>query len=203
MNIEKGLLKLNELLPLLERQSKLTPKSLIAHRTILNTFSKTGLAAKNIKQSILLELNENDLIVLDKEGCLVGAYPFSLRETKHHVVNDDLKIYAMCAFDAVAIAPVFNIKTTILSQCHVSNSKIEISQNGSKLETTFPNDDIHIGIRWQSAGSCAADNLCMEMVFLKNKEIAIEWGQDDSFSIFTLDDAIEFSIKYFKPLMEQ
>lgn len=203
MNITTALEKLNTLLPLEDRQKNLSPEYRQVHQSILKAFSLDGKAPDTIEQSILSSLAENDLVVLDKVGKVVGAYPFSLRKTAHHVFNEHIDLYAMCAFDAVAIAPVFNIKTNIISSCHVTKEKIEISQNVNQVMNVKPSTNIYIGIRWQSAGTCAAEKLCMEMVFLKDKDIASQWkGNDENYSVFTLDNAIDFSVKYFKPLLE-
>ncbi len=202
MNISNALDKLNVLLPLKERQQRLQLKHRELHRDILNAFSTEGKAPDYIEQSDLNILSDNDLIVLGSNSEIVGAYPFSIRETVHHVFNDSINLYAMCAFDAIAIAPVFNIKTNILSRCHQTNEIIKVTQNGREVINVQPSENIYIGIRWQSAGSCAADNLCMEMVFLKNEETALQWHHnDENFSVFALNDAIEFSVKYFKPLL--
>lgn len=202
MNIENALDKLNVLLPLKERQQRLQLKHRESHRNILNAFSKEGKAPDYIEQSDLNILSDNDLIVLGDNSEVVGAYPFSLRETAHHVFNDSINLYTMCAFDAVAIAPVFNIKINIISHCHLTKEIIEVTQNDREVINVQPSKNIYIGIRWQSAGSCAADNLCMEMVFLKDEETALQWqNNDENFSIFMLNDAIEFAVKYFKPLL--
>jgi hypothetical protein len=202
MNINNALIKLNQLLPLNERQRELHAETQHVHRKILHSFANTGQAPENIKQEILNELADNDLVVLDGiTGQISGAYPFSLRKTAHHVFNENINLYAMCAFDAIAIAPLFNLKINTVSSCHISEEKINILQHADKVITTST-EDIYIGIHWQSAGSCAAENLCMEMVFLKNKKIAQQWQADESFCIFPLDDAISFAVSYFKPLLQ-
>lgn len=204
MNIELALDKLNTLLPLKERQRLLPPELQSLHRNILLNFVKSG-QALNVENKEYLEiLNKNDLIVLDeKTGDIIGAYPFSLMKTAHHVFIGDAELFAMCAFDAVSIAPVFGVSTKIISHCHITKDKIEIQQDMDTIRSVKPSEDIHIGIKWQQTGACAADSLCMEMVFLKDKNVAKEWmSQDNNISIFTLDDAINFSIKYFRPLIE-
>lgn len=205
MDIETGLEKLNSLLPLVERQQRLKPEHREIHRKILNSFAYSGKAPEKIEESILKILAENDLVVLDdKHEEVIGAYPFSLRETAHRVFNENIDIYAMCAFDAVAIAPVFNVKTNIISYCHVTNEKIEIVQNSNEVIEVKLTDNIYIGIRWQSPGSCAADNLCMEMIFLKDESTAKKWQDgNETYSIFSLSDAIIFASKYFKPLITE
>ncbi len=205
MDIETGLLKLNEILPLVKRQNSLNSDYRIIHQDILNSLAYKGRIEKSIDPVILSTLQENDLVVLDDtKKKIVGAYPFSLRQTQHRVFNEQLDIYAMCAFDAVSIAPLFNLNVTIESSCHLSNEKIIIHQQSDNLVKTSPSEDIFIGIRWQDAGTCAADNICMEMVFLKNQNTALHWkASDQSISLFSLPAAIEFSYEYFKPLLDK
>lgn len=205
MKIDIALSKLNSLLPLKERQSSISSGLKSLHQEILFSFANSGCVPKFDDKKIQLEeLDENDLIVLDKDtNEIVGAYPFSLKKTAHHVFLENTDLYAMCAFDAISIAPVFNVSTIVKSHCHITNEKIEIHQEGNNVINVKPSKDIYIGIKWQSTGSCAATSLCMEMVFLKNKEIATSWMRsNENISIFSLDDAIKFSINYFKPLIE-
>ncbi len=201
MNINDALNKLNALLPLFERQKLLTNEEIGWHKKILHELSSIGKVPDNVPVSILKRLQENDLVVL-KNNVVAGAYPFSLRETAHHIFNENIDLYAMCAFDAIAIAPLFSINLNIQSHCYLTNEPIEIYQESEKLVRIKPSDNIHIGIRWQSTGSCSADSLCMEMIFLKDQETAHAWqGSNNDISVFSLDDAIDFSVRFFKPLL--
>lgn len=205
MKIDIALNKLNSLLPLKERQSSISPELKSLHQEILFSFANSGCAPKFYdKETQLKELDENDLIVLDKDSNkIVGAYPFSLKKTPHHVFLGNSDLYAMCAFDAISIAPVFNISTKVKSHCHITNEKIELHQIGDEVQSVEPAEDIYIGIKWQQTGSHAAESLCMEMLFLKDKDVATSWMESDkNISVFSLEEAIEFSINYFKPLIE-
>jgi len=203
MNISYALDKLNTVLPLVERQRKLSFEEQKCHRNILSEFSKSGRVPDTVPLTILKKLYKNDLIVLDNSNKIIGAYPFSLRKTDHHIFNENIDLYAMCAFDAVAIAPLFLIKLNIVSQCYVTKETIEIGQDSEQVISVKPSREIYVGIRWQSAGSCSADSLCLEMIFLKDKNIANVWkGDDKDRSIFSLTDAIDFSVSYFKPLLQ-
>ena len=212
MNIDTALDKLNTLLPLKARQDCLETELQTLHRNILLNFAYSG-QALNVENKEQLEiLSKNDLIVWDDQSNkIIGAYPFSLKETAHHVslniadgtTDGIVELYAMCAFDAVSIAPVFGISTKIISHCHSTKEKIEINQDANTIKSIKPSEDIYIGIKWQQTGSCAAESLCMEMVFLKDKKVAKEWeSSDENINVFPLDEAIEFSINYFKPLID-
>ena len=205
MKIDVALNKLNELLPLKERQNAISDELKLLHQNILFSFAKTGIALTTAnKKAQLNELAKNDLVVLDKENNKIsGAYPFSLKETAHHVFLENTDLYAMCAFDAISIAPVFDVSTKIISHCHITNDKIELHQNGNKVLSVSPSKDIHIGIKWQSTGSCAAESLCMEMVFLRDKDVANNWQESDkNINVFPLNDALIFAVNYFSPLIE-
>ena len=204
MDIEAGLNKLNTLLPLKARQDLLSPELKTLHQEILRNFAVKGQALDGVDQQQLDALNKDDLVVLDeKTKALTGAYPFSIEKKTHHVSLEKAALYAMCAFDAISIAPVFDVATKITSNCHVTKEKIEIEQKGNEVISVIPSKDIYIGIKWQSTGSCAAESLCMEMVFLKDKVTAEQWkGDNEHIDIYPLDAAIEFGIKYFKPLLD-
>jgi len=204
MKIDVALNKLNSLLPLKERQSSISPELKSLHQKILFSFANSGCAPKfDDKEMQLKELDKNDLIVLDKDtNKIIGAYPLSLKKTAHHVFLENTDLYAMCAFDAISIAPVFNVSTIVKSHCHITNEKIELRQNGHEVQSAEPSEDIYIGIKWQQTGSCAATSLCMEMVFLKDKDVATSWMEsDENINIFPLNEALEFSVSYFKPLI--
>lgn len=205
MNIDADLQRLNTLLPLLERKKKLTKKCRETHSNILNAFAQTTLVENDYDPELLDMLAAQDLIVFDKDNKIIsGAYPFSQKETPHQIYINNEKIYAMCAFDAVAISPVFNIKTKIISNCYLTQEKVVIKQSGNQLEKVTPTADVHIGIRWQTPGSCAAQSLCMEMVFLLDNKVANQWRDNNADKdIYCLDEAIAFATSYFKPLVSE
>lgn len=204
MNIKEALITLNTFLPLSERQQSLSPAERKIHQSILQDFVKTGAVEPGYDRKILEVLSQNDLIVLDKETAEVtGAYPFSSKSTSHHVFMNDFIVYAMCALDAIAIAPVFNQTTYIKSLCHLTNDAIEIKQTGKEINNPHECKDVHVGIRWVDVDNCAAESLCREMVFLKNASTAEDWlkrGHDKS--VFNLDDALEIATQFFSPLVE-
>jgi mercuric reductase len=62
---------------------------------------RTGLSETAIRP-LLEELHRRDLVVLDGER-IIGAYPFSDRDTGHRVTVDGCTLNAMCAVDALGI----------------------------------------------------------------------------------------------------
>ncbi|MCK5359925.1 MAG: alkylmercury lyase family protein, partial [Gammaproteobacteria bacterium] len=202
-----------QFLPLKLRQDALDPMLRDLHRKILKSFAATGAPLTRIQVAeevgeeqvdvVLRQLAENDLIVLtDDRQEISGAYPFTTEQRVHRVNINGQDAYAMCALDAVSIAPMCKASTRILSQCHVTGTPVEIQMNSDKILSAMP-ADVHIGIRWQSTSGCAAKNLCMEMVYLKDASTAQAWQQQDSdnISIYPLDEAVEFGAAFFNPLL--
>ncbi|MDX2476354.1 MAG: organomercurial lyase [Gammaproteobacteria bacterium] len=213
MNISESLQRLNGLLPLKARQDGLEPALKELHRNILRSFAAIGrpLSRAQIAEQVgadgvddaLMQLAENDLVVLsDDKQKVTGAYPFTVEERKHRVNVNGQDVYAMCALDALSVAPMCQASTRILSQCHVTDTPVEIQMNAAKVLLAQP-EDVHVGIRWQSTSGCAAKNLCMEMVYLKDAATAQAWQQQDSenISIYALDEAVDFGAAFFNPLL--
>ena len=64
--------------------------------------------------SLLEELRRRDLVVLDGER-IVGAYPFTDRETGHRVTLDGHVLNSMCAVDALGIGAMTDRDIAIAS----------------------------------------------------------------------------------------
>jgi len=213
VSISESLDRLNSLLPLKARQDGLEPALKELHRNILRSFATTGKPPSRAQiaeqvgadgvDDALMQLAENDLVVLsDDKQEVTGAYPFTVEERRHRVNVNGQDVYAMCALDALSVAPMCQASTRILSQCHVTDMPVEIQMNAAKVLLAHPKD-VHVGIRWQSTSGCAAKNLCMEMVYLKDAATAQAWQQQDSenISIYALDEAVDFGAAFFNPLL--
>jgi len=214
VDLSDALDKLNSHLPLKAKQSQLEAQLRELHIAILRHFATAGqaLTRAQIAQQLgndgvaatLARLADDDLVVLtpDRRN-IAGAYPFSAEERLHAVLVNGHTVRAMCALDALAIAPMFETATRIDSRCHVSDTPVEIHMQGAELLSARPGD-IRVGIHWQGTSGCAARNLCLEMVFLRDAETAQHWQQQDSdnISLFELPDAVRFAAAYFRPLLE-
>lgn len=209
--------RLTATLPLKPRQQQLEPALATLHRDILYAFVEQGrpLTREEMGRimggedtgidAALARLSQDDLVVLDGlQKRVVGAYPVTVEETPHQIKINGNTIHAMCALDAVSVSPMFEREVVINSRCHLSGMPIQIRQRGKQVLAIQPASDVHVGVRWQSTCGCAAHNLCMEMVFLKDRETAKQWQGDDNenISIFTLTEAIEFGARYFIPLLK-
>lgn len=214
MNLDAALDKLNSLLPLRARQSQLEPQLRGLHIAVLRNFATAGrpLSLDEVTQQLgdadvdaaLARLAADDLVVLSPDDSqIVGAYPFTAEERVHKVLVNGHTVHAMCALDALAIAPMFATATRIDSRCHVTDTPVEIHMQGKSLLSAMPGT-VHVGIHWQGTSGCAANSLCMEMVFLADAETAQRWQQQDSenISVYQLPDAVSFAAAYFRPLLQ-
>ena len=212
--VQKAIDQLNKILPLAERQKKLSHELANVYQMILKSYVELGrtLNKAEIAQQVgniddaINTLRSNDMVVFDCNDEPVGAYPFTMEQREHKIrVNDNI-IHAMCALDALAISPMFKVKTHIESKCHVTGDKITIDQLDQEVLNKNENENLHFAINWNSAANnCCATSLCTEMIFLKDKEIADTWLSVDmeNREIFSIDDAIDFSTQFFKPLVDE
>lgn len=210
---EKALKHLNAVLPLKENQDKCTPQVKILHQQILRSFVDKGriLSREEMAQWVsdvpkaVDELRKRDMVTFSTSGEPVGAYPFTLNEREHKVQVNGRQVYAMCALDALAIAPMFNEATYIRSQCRVTGDPVTIQMSGETVQNLDEVNGVRFGIAWGAADdeSCCADSLCMEMIFLRDAETAQKWLADAAGDkeLFTLPEAVQFASRFFVPLL--
>jgi len=215
MDIDRAIQRLNLQLPLLQRQRNLSPALKSVHQDLIRTMVRHGYSLSNTALakrlgneqvgSALQRLAADDLIVLDPETQRpVGVYPVTLESTPHQLKVFGNTIHAMCALDALSVAPMFETSVEIQSRCHVSDIPIVIRMHDDDINLTLPSSDIMVGIHWQMPSDCAAHSMCTDMVFLVDAQAAQEWQIKDkkNKSVFTLQDSIDIGIRYFLPLID-
>ena len=211
--VEVGLKRLISLLPLKDRQVEFGGKMAELHKAILHSFVENGRPISNEEISAIIgdgdveialkALQEKDLAVLNCSGKLVGSYPMTVEDTPHKIKVNGHEINAMCALDSLGIIPMFDKKVKIESKCHATGEPVYLEQDGSDIIDARPSMDVHFGIIWSSPTGCCAHSLCTEMVFLKDKETSVAWEKEcSSREVYNLEEAIEFSSKFFVPLVQ-
>jgi mercuric reductase len=140
---------------------------------------RTGLSETAI-WSQLEALRRRDLVVLDGERIL-GAYPFSDRETGHRVTMGGCVVNAMCAVDALGIGAMTDRDISIASRCRHCGAPIRITtqHQGRALADTEPTT----AVMWQSVryeGVCAANSLCATTAFFCSDEHLSAWRRERS-----------------------
>jgi len=202
---------LNGLLPLKERQNTLGREDAALHRSILRSFAERGAPPPHTAEehpqvaAALQRLRDSDLVVLDDQDRIIGAYPFTLEETPHRLTVNSHRLHAMCALDALAVGPMFDCAVRIDSSCAISRQPIHIHQQGMVLLEVEPADSLLLGIHWQPVATCAAHSLCRDMVFLKDLDAATVWQQTDpeARELFGLQEAVQIAARFFTPLMQE
>jgi mercury(II) reductase len=128
----------------------------------------------------LEELRRRDLVVLEG-GRIVGAYPFSDRETGHQVTLGERVVNAMCAVDALGIGAMTDRDISIASQCRHCGAPMRITtqHHGRALASIEPTT----AVMWQSVryeGACAANSLCATTAFFCSDEHLSAWRRERS-----------------------
>lgn len=214
MEVQQAVDKLNSFLPLAARQQQLDPELRHLHQLILRTFVELGrplpiteaarhLAQHSVQQAFQL-LAEQDLIVLDVEQQMImGAYPLTYEVTPHIVEVNGYAINAMCALDALAVAPMFEVATRIKSSCAISGKPVSIRMHGERVESLDAPEHLCVGIRWQSPCGAAAHSLCRDMVFLVGQVAVDKWQQRSEMpgSVFDIPVAVALGTAFFRPLL--
>lgn len=200
MDTSAAVTRLEEHLPLRTRQRALPAEVAAEHRRILHAFAHDGQPPSDVSIVTLQRLSTDDLVVVDANGCIEGAYPFTLADTGHVLRINDFWVRAMCSLDAIAVAPVFGLRVEVTSQCAVSGRAIHIRQDAGTVLDADP-EDLRVGVRWQRPQGCAARTTCRDMVFLDGPESAAAWDDTGSAGIFSLGEAVAFGRGFFGPLV--
>lgn len=211
--INKALEQLNCILPLVKNQNDLSPEDARVHITILNSYAMQGrepslnelAGLSNNISATLANLQKLDLVVLNDDGKIRGAYPFTSEDRIHQVTIDQHTVHCMCALDSLAVSPMFQMPTHIRSKCVVSGADIDIRQNLDRVLNADDNHEVYFAIDWGAANgnlSCA-DSLCGYMDFIKGDALAKEWQEKSKdYEAFNIDEAIEFASRFFSPLIQ-
>ncbi len=85
---------------------------------------------------LLAELHDRHAIVLDDDGTIRMALPFSAVETDHVVTAGDRSWYANCAWDALAIPTALGIDATIDAPWHDTGEPVDLAIVGGTPSST-------------------------------------------------------------------
>lgn len=214
--VDDAVERLARQLPLQARQGLLASDLRRLHQIVIESLVMQGrppsdgeivaVVGADQADAAVRRLGGDDLVVLSTDRrSIVGAYPVTTEKTPHQVRVSGHLICAMCALDAVSVAPMFGVPVEICSHCRVTGEFVCIRQDGTRVLEATP-AGVRVGVRWQMpSGDHAAHSMCREMVFLRDDAAAAEWGAGDrrNHSVFTLEEAIEFGSRTFRPLLER
>ena len=207
--------RLLSILPLPQRQATLSPELRKLHQAILRSLVERGrpltraemaaAAPRHDPFAAVWTLASLDLIVLCPGGNPVGAYPITTEPTPHEVCVNGNSIWAMCALDAVSVAPMFDAEVAIRSRCPDTSAEIRITMRGSTVLNISPGPDVQVGVWWRDPGAVAARSLCAGIMFLRDRTAAAHWqgGRTGDHDFATVAAAVEIGERFFRPLLAE
>ena len=208
---DSALARLVALLPLASRQASLPLELRALHRAILRSLAERGRPLSNPEIQALMPghspsvalwtLASEDLVVLKDGHSLVGAYPLTTEPTPHEILINGNRLWAMCAMDALSVAPLFEASVEISSECAVTGAAIRLRMNGDQLVDVAPGPTVQLGIWWRDPYSCAARNFCPGVMFLQDVEVARRWqnGRVVDHDFAPLPVAVDVAARFFRP----
>ena len=138
-------------------------------------------------------LVREDLVHLDGGGEIAVAYPFSGRATVHRVrFPNGQEAYAMCALDALGIAPMFDQAITIASRDPVSGEEIGVHVAPSGEAAWQPESAVVVaGATAGQGDSC--QSCCPVLNFFASADNAERWLDQHAHvrgQVITMQEAI-------------
>lgn len=215
--VKNALLVMFEPDHILSRWSGYSPAEDRARIALLRLYSELGrapaideLAARGgfnpaEVRRVLAQLRERDLVILARDGeRIIGAYPFTERDTGQRVKLNDRTVNAMCAVDALGVGVMLKRDIQIDSRCLHSGSAIRIvtSENGRSLALVRPETTVvWLGLHYE--GGSAAFSLCTVTAFFRTDDDLEAWrkGQsaDERGVRLSLNEALEAGRAIFEP----
>ena len=126
-------------------------------------------------ESALGTLAREDLLHLDGGGEIAVAYPFSGRPTSHRVrLPSGHEAYAMCAIDALGIAPMFDQQIVIDSHDQLSGEEIGVHIAPSREADWWPKPSVVVAGATDAPGD-SCQSCCPVLNFFASPDNAERW----------------------------
>lgn len=168
------------------RALPLDPIERAAQQAILRAFATTArppadadldpVTAGNGRSTgqVLEALHEVDAIRLAPGGRIAVAYPFSATPTRHRVrIGDRVDVYAMCAIDALGMAPMLGLDTVIESVDVTTSKPISVATRAGRASWEPAGAVVFIGA--VAGGGPSADCCCDYLNFFADRDTAEAW----------------------------
>ena len=158
-------------------------------------------------RDLIAKLAARDMVVPDcDDATVIGAYPFTDRDTEHRVRLGESVMNAMCAIDSLGAGAMLGTDTTIASACRVCGAPIHVQtrDRGTALADHTPTGAV-VWAGIQYANSCAADSLCTVMAFFCSDAHLDSWRADQDpepkgFRL-SMDEGFQMGKAVFMPLL--
>jgi hypothetical protein len=155
----------------------------------------------------LARLAGRDILVLDADGAIAAAYPFSAEPTPHRVAlaRFGTTVYALCAIDALGTGAMLGADTLIESRCAASGAQVTVRtrDHGHALAEVTPADAVvWYGLAY--AGGCAARSGCALKLFFRNDTELASWRGRNSGHPgcrLTVPVALQLALALFAPML--
>ncbi len=134
---------------------------------------------------------------------ILVAYPFSGRPTAHRVRIDGREVYAMCAIDALGMAPMFGEKIAIGSRDPLTGEDIAVELAPHGLGSWRPRESVVVSGTTGRGESC--DCCCPVLNFFASRENAERWLATQPAvrgTVISMDDAIAAGRAVFGDVLE-
>jgi hypothetical protein len=172
------------------RESHVSPAAHELYRSLVDAYLDTGRLPDPEGSVHLEELESEDWVALDSAGRVAVLYPFSLEPAGIEVRFGGAVRQAMCAIDALGIAPMLATDVEVCSACPISGVKLTVSVNATGKVIADP--DGIVVVRRRSSGP-AHLNRCSATRFFGSELDAITWCERNGQAgdvVLALDDAI-------------
>ena len=124
--VDTAIKRLDSILPLISGLKSLSDEDTALYCKLINSYVQQGRALTHQEVGELVvdatqalnNMVESKLIVLDAAGNPAGAYPFTSQQREHKVQVNGQQVHCMCALDALAVSPMFNIPTKQIVDSH-------------------------------------------------------------------------------------
>lgn len=157
-------------------------------------------------ENALATLAREDLVHRGSDGEITVAYPFSGPPTAHRVrFPDGHEAYAMCAIDALGIAPMFQQQVEIRSRDPLSDAVFQAKVAPDGGATWEPDTAVVVaGVLDPQGDSCSG--CCPVLNFFVSEDSAERWlGEHPHISgqVITVEDAVASGRAVFGNVFEE
>jgi Alkylmercury lyase len=169
--------------------TRLTPPGRALHLAILHAFADTGRppAPADLDQhahtlgldatTAMAELVACDAVVLDGDGAVLAAYPFSATPTLHLVdIQGGPTVYAMCAVDALGMSAMLARPVTITTREPDNDWKIRVRVDGERASFEPATTVVYAGTTGDWCCGPAAEQRCGTINFFTTAQAASAWA---------------------------
>jgi hypothetical protein len=195
-----------------ECASRLSRPGRLMHQAILRAFARTGQAPSHADLIgvagaagvELAELERADLLVLDPNGELLAAYPFSAAPTPHRLtLATGTSVHAMCAIDALGVSAMLGQPVTVTSAQPDTGQQVTVKVDGNRA-TWEPPTAVVLAAATSDCCAPSAQRTCGYINFFTTNAAALAWAGDHpelSWALLDQPQALANAIAEFGPLL--